>query len=36
MSINFDDLKLSFQDKSKNVIINGQKIEIKQYLPVQD
>ena len=36
MSINFNDLGLSLQDKSKNVIINGQKVEVKQYLPIKD
>lgn len=36
MSINFNDLGLSFQDKSKNVIINGQKVEVKQYLSIKD
>ena len=36
MAVNFDELNLSVQDKSKNVIINGQKVEVRQYLPIED
>ena len=36
MAVNFDELNLSVQDKSKNVVINGQKVEVKQYLPIED
>ena len=36
MAVNFDDLNLSVQDKSKNVIINDQKVEVRQYLPIED